>query len=228
MTTEQTSPEMIEQGRSIVYSLATKAQRSIPVRVELDDLVAYGEIGLHEAARDFDPNRGVRFTTFAFYRIRGAIYDGISRMCWTSRARYRRLRFEQMSNELLTEEGSSQAESSLELEAKWFRQMSEKLGIVYLTSQCGDDGSTSESNWASTQEPASTIVANREIVEKLREVIDTLPNDHARLIRMIYFEGATLQEAADRQGMSKSWASRLHARILDALGKKLRQIGAHD
>ena len=231
MTAEPTeNSEAIEQGRALVYSLASKIYRTLPVRADLDDLIAYGEIGLQEAAREFDAEKGARFTTFAYYRIRGAIYDGVSSMCWTSRARYRRMRFEQMSNELISDDSSDykSGDSSLESEARWFRQMTEKLGVVYLTSQCSGDDSSPDMNFESPQEGAASIVANREIVEKLRDLIGKLPNDHARLIRAIYFEGATLQEAANRQGMSKSWASRLHAKILESLGKMLRQIGASD
>jgi RNA polymerase sigma factor for flagellar operon FliA len=132
-----------------------------------------------------------------------------------------------MSNELISDDQADykSGDSSLESEARWFRQMTENLGVVYLTSQCGD---SAEMNFESTCEGAVSIVANREIVEKLRDLIGKLPNDHARLIRAIYFEGATLQEAASRQGMSKSWASRLHAKILESLGKMLRQLGAGD
>lgn len=62
--------ELMEQGQSLVHALATKIHRNVPVRVELDDLVAYGEIGLAEAARDYDPSFGTQFTTFAYYRVR--------------------------------------------------------------------------------------------------------------------------------------------------------------
>ena len=87
------SHELIEQGQGLVRSLVTRVHRSIPVRADLDDLIAYGELGLAQAARDYDPSHGVAFTTFAFLRVRGAIYDGVAEMTWTSRAQYRRLRF---------------------------------------------------------------------------------------------------------------------------------------
>jgi RNA polymerase sigma factor for flagellar operon FliA len=71
-------------------------------------------------------------------------------------------------------------------------------------------------------------VAQQEIVAKLRELIRTLPNIEERLIRRIYFEGATLQEAADALGISKSWASRLHAKALEQLARSLRRLGASE
>jgi RNA polymerase sigma factor for flagellar operon FliA len=126
--------ELIQEAQPLVFSLATRISRNIPVRVELDDLIAYGEVGLAEAARDFDPDRGVQFTTFAYYRVQGAIYDGLSEMSWISRARYKRLCYERMANRAL-QDASTQTgdhESSLEQDAKWFGNVTEKLAVVYL------------------------------------------------------------------------------------------------
>ena len=71
-------------------SLASRIHHKLPPYVDLEDLVAYGQMGLAEAARDFDPARGTQFSTFAYYRIRGAIYDGLAKMSWFSRVEYGR------------------------------------------------------------------------------------------------------------------------------------------
>ena len=233
-TVSMTSAQLIEQGQPLVYSLASKIHRHIPVRVDLNDLVAYGEVGLAEAARDFHPEKGNRFTTYAYYRIRGAIYDGLSKMSWTSRARYKKLRYEQMANETLGQEiGSQQMDSAadagtLEGDARWLRNVTEKLAVVYLVTQGEKGGGIRDSTLVDPRGSAATIVAHREISQKLRELVDTLPAVEQRLIRTIYFEGATLQEAATRVGLSKSWASRLHARVLEKLARLLRKMGASD
>ena len=102
----KTSDQVIEENQGLVRSLALKIHRKLPPHVELDDLVAYGQIGLAEAARDFDPARGGRFSTYAYYRIRGAIYDGLSKMNWFSRSEYRRIRYNQMANDTLEADGA--------------------------------------------------------------------------------------------------------------------------
>ena len=68
--------ELIDEGQALVKSLAARIHRNLPVHVDFDDLISYGQIGLAEAAQDFDAEQGTRFTTFAYYRIRGAILDG--------------------------------------------------------------------------------------------------------------------------------------------------------
>src|SRR6185436_14020281 len=69
-----------------------------------DDLVGYGHKGLIEAADRFDSKQGVTFTTFAYYRIRGAMLDGLRSMGWYSRSDYARYRAEERANELLQAE----------------------------------------------------------------------------------------------------------------------------
>ncbi len=94
-----------DRGRASPGSLArARIHRSVPVRVDLEDLIAYGELGLAQAARDFDPSRDCRFVTFAYYRVQGAIYDGLAKMTWTSRSRYKRLRYQQLANDVLDQE----------------------------------------------------------------------------------------------------------------------------
>lgn len=127
----KTPQELMEDAQGLVISLASNVRRKIPFRVDLDDLIAYGEVGLAEAARDYDPSKGAAFTTFAYYRVRGAIYDGLSKMSWTSRARYRKWRFEQMANEKLAEEAMHSASSDLESEAKWLRDATEQLAVIF-------------------------------------------------------------------------------------------------
>ncbi len=224
--------ELITEGQSLVYSLAHRIRRSVPVRVELDDLVAYGEVGLAEAARDFDPEHGTQFTTFAYYRIRGAIYDGLAQMTWTSRAQYRRLRYERMATEVLSQDAANASHpeaAPLDAQASWFRGVTEKLAVVYLSSQAADQPSVRDSGIVDTHtEAGPTVVAQREICQKLVELVDALPSQANQLIRSVYFDGFTLQQAADRLGISKSWASRLHAKVLEQLAFSLRKMGAAD
>jgi RNA polymerase sigma factor for flagellar operon FliA len=222
--------QLINDAQGMVYSIASRVHRSIPIRVDFDDLVAYGEVGLAEAARDFDPLRGAQFTTFAYYRIRGAMYDGLAEMTWMSRARFRRIRYQQMANEILIQESntSSPANSSLGkthdlmVEAQWLGDVSEKLAVAFMSTNQGE----LQAKLVDHRSPSPTQLAQQEIGERLVQAVNELPAQQERLIRFIYFEGNTLQQAADRLGMSKSWASRLHSKTLEELAIRMRKIGA--
>jgi RNA polymerase sigma factor for flagellar operon FliA len=230
--TRQASQELIEQHQHLVRSIAISVRRKAPRHIELDDLVAYGQVGLAQAARDFDPKRGTSFSTYAYYRIRGSIYDGLSKLSWTSRARYHRLRYDQMANEVISdsvEKGeAAQERPVLENEARWLGNLSEKLAVVYLTTH-GEVAGKSASALADSSIPApADQAAIRELAEKIRKLVDQLPEQAAQLIRATYFDGMTLQDAGKLVGISKSWASRLHAKTLRQLAQSLILQGIHE
>jgi len=68
---------LVEQHMHLVHSIAAKLQRRLGKTMEPGDLVAYGTQGLLEAAKKYDPKHGAAFGTFAYYRIRGAMFDGM-------------------------------------------------------------------------------------------------------------------------------------------------------
>jgi len=226
MSAHKSVEQLMQENQGLVRSLASRIHRKLPPHLELEDLIAYGQVGLAEAAKDFNPSRGSRFSTYAYYRIRGAIYDGVSKMTWLSRAQYKRVRYEQMANETLhvENEGMDTAPSrGTDAEVRWLRDVSRALAVVYLATQ-GDfdeEGKGIQIADASTPDPQAALIS-QETTKKLHELIESLPAQAKSLIRYTYFEGLTLQEAGDRLGISKSWASRVHARTLEQLARGLR------
>jgi len=220
---------LIADGQALVRSLASRIQRSVPVKVDLEDLIAYGEVGLAESARDFDPTHGAQFSTFAYYRIQGAIYDGLAKMTWTSRSRYKRLRYEQMAAETLDRESNDNiSKDSLSGHGNWFGRVNEKLAVVFLASGDAEGQGSITDSVEDPGESAPQLVLHREASDRLKQLVDELPNEERRLVRMVYFEGKTLQDASNQMGISKSWASRVHSRILERLAGQLRRLDLHD
>lgn len=71
--------ELILGNLSLVRHILGRLTAKLPPRIDLDNLEAAGMLGLVEAANRFEPERGVSFKTFAYTRIRGAIYDELRR-----------------------------------------------------------------------------------------------------------------------------------------------------
>lgn len=223
-----TPRELMEQCQGLVRSLALKIHRQLPPQVELDDLIAYGQLGLAEAAAEFDPERGIQFSTYSYYRIRGAIFDGLSKMSWISRSRYNRLRKQQQAEQVLAEDAlgsDASCSQSVEDDSRWLSQLAKRLAVVYLASRRDDDDSPDDDPVDGKTPSAEEALQRRELHEKLRLLIESLPSDAGHLIRATYFEGLTQQQAAEQLGVSKSWASRLHAKTLDRLARGLQQMG---
>src|ERR1700742_3068372 len=94
---------LTELNLSYAHAIAMEVSRKLPLVLERKDIQGWAELGLVEAARSFDPTRGIQFKTFAYYRIKGAIYDGLRKMGWYPKGQYQRLRFEMSANEYLTD-----------------------------------------------------------------------------------------------------------------------------
>src|SRR5687767_1663419 len=75
----------------MVYKLAAQIHRTIGRKGELEDLVSCGVEGLMRALERFDPDLGYAFSTYAYPRIRGAIWDGVRASCAVSGKQYRRM-----------------------------------------------------------------------------------------------------------------------------------------
>src|SRR5262249_49402697 len=94
-----TPNRLIEAYRSYAHAISAEVLKKVPPSVDRDDVIGAAELGLVEAAQNFDPLRGVLFKTFAYYRIRGAIYDALRRMGWLKGDAT--LRFEAGANDYL-------------------------------------------------------------------------------------------------------------------------------
>ena len=230
MSVSPRSPlQLMEEHQGLVRSLAWAMRRSLPKNVDLEDLVSYGQVGLAEAARDFNPSLGNQFSTFAYYRIRGAMCDGLSKLMWFSRAAYQRMRFQRMADEVVQEDidhPHDRETDGAEGNTQWLSRMSTSLTMVYLATQLGEEDDSGHWTVADDSTPRPDVsIEEREAHALVRELIDTLPDEARQLLRFTYFDGLTLQEAGVRLGLSKSWASRLHARALEQLGRSLRTHG---
>ncbi len=223
MTTEpKTSQELIEENQRLVHALAHRIHRRLPHHIPLEDIICYGQLGLAQAARSFQHEHGSKFTTFAYYRIRGAIFDGLTKMNWTSRSAYQRMKAEQMANEVLDPSDTGKEDrTDPELEAKWLAQSSERLAVVYLASGAAADESQPMDFVDEKSQTPDTIAANSELHEVLNKTVDSLPEPGKSLIRFAYFENMSLAEAAEQLGKSRSWACRLHSKILTQLAQTL-------
>lgn len=233
MTATTRNPhQLIADCQGLVHSLAAKIRRSVGVPVDFDDLVGYGQVGLAEAAEDFDPSRGVKFSTFAYYRVRGAIFDGLSKMAWFRTAPARRARYERAAGDVLQLEnagGDPDDSQDVTADGRWFGRLTRTLAVAYLSSLAGDD--PEEGGAGDVVDPdammPSAEISGQEIAGKLHELVESLPPQSALMMRMVYFEGYTLQETGEVLGISKGWASRLHARALESLAQSLRGLGVH-
>lgn len=192
--------QLIAQHEKMVHGLASRLRRELSLRGELDDLIAFGFGGLLEAQRRFDPGRGVRFQTFAYYRVRGAMLDGVRKMADLPRRAHERF---QAAAEVTPTAAPTALEGA-------FTRMG--TGLSTATVLQGSFGS----------ETPEAVLLKNESVSRLLQALPRLSPRQRVLVRGFYFEGRSIDAMARELGISKSWASRIHRSALqdlrDALG----------
>lgn len=221
----QSRDQLIEQYRPYVRNIVSKVIKTISRDVDFNDLIGYGEIGLIEAADRFDPKFNVNFMTFAYYRIRGAVYDGLRGMGWISRSQYAKIRYEERANSYLSsvnDRQSNQSNTSLNDKVNQFSEVVSGLASIYITSLDACEGIQFESD-----DPESDPfhqVELQQISKILKKAIEKLPDQERELIEFYYYKDMTLEQAGQNLSLSKSWASRLHSRAIQKLQKWVKDL----
>jgi len=214
--------KLMTNCQGLVRSIAWKIHQKLPSHVDLDDLIGFGQVGLAEAARDFDEGRGVNFTTYSYYRIRGAILDGLNKMSWFSNADYNRGKYERMANDVLAVDQKEEQSSASDF--AWFSSTTTALTSVYLISQMGNGDDPGPEKIDKDSEVQQQRVDNSDLIKRMRSLIDELPEQQRSILQGVYFEGLSIKAAGERVGISKAWASRVHKQSLEQLVRQLSTI----
>ncbi|MGA2451611.1 MAG: sigma-70 family RNA polymerase sigma factor [Polyangiaceae bacterium] len=220
------SPEVLARFESeldLVDLLARQMGRMISFSVTLDDLRSFGREGLLRAAKTFDVSRGVPFRRWANLRVRGAMIDGLRQWGHLPRRMYRDLRAAEDADRVLEElDQSDSAHPAADADAadarltQFLAGMATAMALGMVVSSAPDEPDSRDHG----QTPEE-IVANAEVLERIRAIVATLPEKERVLIEQHYFADMTLDDAAASIGLSKSWGSRLHARAIETIARAL-------
>ena len=218
--------ELIERYRPYVYSIVKQVLQTFPVRVDFEELAGYGMIGLLEAADRYDPRRKVSFVTFSYYRIKGAIFDGLRQMGILTRTPNEAwVRRESVLNDLAQTAADDETESSgttsVEDEIQSVEKFVDSLIPAYLLSLSEENAP----DVADARELQSAAVDFRETVRLVRQTVAELPDKEREIIEALYFKQLSTTELARRMGVNKSWVSRLHSKAVTRLRQRLAMIG---
>jgi RNA polymerase sigma factor FliA len=207
--------------------LARKAAAMIYPRVrdhiEFEELVALAHVGLADAASKFDPDRGAAFSTYAWYRVQGAIIDGLRKQSNLPRRVWARLVALRAASDYLenraerdagaTKQGTPPAEGADALAS--VKSALSAIRTMYVTSLEGlrETGYDTADDAPAVDDRLHT----GRLSARLREALAALPDRERALVTKHYWEGKNLLEAGEELGISKSWASRLHAQAVERL-----------
>jgi RNA polymerase sigma factor FliA len=221
--------QLIEQHLELPRKAARMLYPRVREHVEFDELVALGNAGLAEAAGRYDPTLGASFSTFAWYRVQGAMVDGLRKMTTLPRRTWAKLvalrgAAEYLENRGERDAGATQRGAPARSTAENLREIRDAIAAiqtVYLTSleQLREAGGDVR---AETPVAAEDQIDRARLAERLKVALASLPERERELLTKHYFEGKNLLEAGAELGRSKTWASRLHAQAIDRLRQALQ------
>jgi RNA polymerase sigma factor for flagellar operon FliA len=227
----------IKQYAPLVKYVAGKIAVGMPHNVEFDDLVGFGVFGLIDAIDKFDPDKNVKFKTYAVTRIRGAIFDELRSIDWVPRS------VRQKTREVEDAIGSLEAQlgrpatdqeiaSSMGMnEDEYTKTMMKISGTSILSLNdvwfSGDDNDK-VSIGDSIESPSSlnpdVIVEKDEIRRIIVEAINELPDKEKKILVLYYYEDLTLKEIGEVLEVTESRVSQLHTKAILRLRSKLTNI----
>jgi RNA polymerase sigma factor for flagellar operon FliA len=217
----------------VVTEVARSFRNRLPASVDLDDLVGDGSVGLIEAAQRFNPRKGASFKTFAKYRIRGAIADGLRRVDRVSRhLRQQQRAAERAIATLRTLLGRSPTEEEIAVRlglslANWQRQRRDlhAAGCQLPGEATPDTAPTLPENLPGVFADPEEAAAFAQLSTRLGAALQDLPPRHRAVVCLYYVRRWTMREIGTCLGVTEGRVCQIHTRALAELRMRLSSSG---
>ena len=220
--------ELTEHYLSLVRLVAGRLAISLPPYVDRDDLLSSGFFGLLDAVERYDPERQIKFETYACVRIRGAMLDYLRAKDWMPVATRQRIRkFSDAIGKLTTELGREPTEEELQddmgMSDKEFRALQGQLSMATVVPL--DDYLTAATPEQDAANPSARLEAE-ELRKTLAKAIDKLPEKERIVVALYYNDELTLKEIANILHLTEARISQLHTKAVFRLRGSLARMKA--
>ena len=220
----------------LVKYVAGRMSTGLPAHVEEADLISYGLLGLISAIERFDPDREIKFETFAMTRIKGSIIDELRSLDWVPRSVRAKAREIERANSKLEhrlhraptdQEVADELEMSMDDFQDALTRISNSSVIALdelwtLSDSSGDQVSLLDT----IQDPDAVDPAQAmdvtETKDRLADSIARLPEREKLVIALYYYENLTLREIGEVLGVTESRVSQLHTKAVLRLKSSLQ------
>ncbi len=221
----------------LVKFVAGRLGATLPSHVDEQDLVSYGLLGLIGAIERYDPDREIKFETYAIMRIKGAIIDELRSLDWVPRSvRSRAREIERAIVDL--ERTLMRAPTDEEIAAKLSisgdelersltdisRSSMAALDELWTPQGGGDQVALIDTIEDQSGASPEFSLEQTELNDALAEAIARLPEREKLVVTLYYYEELTLREIGEVLGVTESRVSQLHTKAV--LRLKARLSGA--
>jgi RNA polymerase sigma factor FliA len=207
----------------------------LPRHVEIDDLVQAGVVGLLDACRNYNPERDAQFSTFAKYRIRGAILDSLRKLDWGSRTLRRRGReiassTAKLEAQLGRQPSEEEIASDMKMRVDELQSLLTQIDGLFVVGQLANVASEElesvdliESAPSTGKDNPFELCLEGEMRKELESAVSRLSEREQLILSLYYYEELTMKEVAEVVGIAVSRVSQIHAAAM----LKLRVALAH-
>lgn len=237
---KQQDPEirrrLLNRYLPLVRNVAGRMAINFPRSVELSDLINTGVIGLTEAFKKYDPDRGVKFETYAVPRIRGAILDELRALDWVPRST--RAKAREIERALLAFENKmgrapndDELAKSLKVDLQDLYYSLEDVSKTALLSldelifREEDNRQVPRIETVEDGKANTTIkkLERSELQAFLVHAIERLTEQEKLVIALYYYEELTLKEIGEVMKISESRVSQIHTKAVLKLRGMVRE-----
>jgi RNA polymerase sigma factor for flagellar operon FliA len=222
----------------LVKYVAGRVAAGLPQHVDGSDLVSYGIIGLIDAIDRFDPDRAVKFETYAIPRIRGAIIDELRAIDWVPRsvrAKARAVEQAMSTLEGVLHRTPTDAEVAAEMgisepELQEILRQVSLVGVAALDEVLAGGDRAERATLGDTVADASdgpvALFEDKEAKEILAKAIARLGERERTVLSLYYYENLTLAEIGEILGVTESRVCQIHTKAVLQLRTRLQERGA--
>lgn len=225
---------LIEEYVDLVKIVAGRMYNFYGAKIEYDDLVGFGIIGLIDSIERFDINKNIKFETYAQIRIRGTIIDNIRKLDWIPRSlRKKSKEVQEGMTKLENQMGRTPTNAEL---AQYLNISVEELESIFadianfnissLEDLLANSGEYNIKRNSQKDTPEE-IYEKEELKEILASTIDNLPNNEKKVISLYYYEELTYKEISYIMELSESRISQIHSKAILNIRNKLRKKGIY-
>ncbi|HZM12495.1 MAG TPA: FliA/WhiG family RNA polymerase sigma factor [Candidatus Limnocylindrales bacterium] len=226
-TEEEFEKIVLEQMPQVKY-IARRIHEHLPQHVSFEDLVHAGIVGLIDALNKFDANKNVKFSSYAKFRIRGAILDSLREMDWSPRdLRRKSRRIDIVMQKLQAELGRAVSGPELAKEmglslTELQHLLNEIRGLEIGSLQCKSYEDGQETDLAQNipgppdKDPLTLCLAD-ERNERLQKAIAHLPEREQQVLMLYYQQELTMREVGELMGVGESRVSQIHTLAVEHL-----------
>jgi RNA polymerase sigma factor for flagellar operon FliA len=233
---EKAREQLVLAYSPLVKFVAGRMSSGLPAHIEESDLISYGLLGLIGAIERFDPQREIKFETFAVSRIKGSIIDDLRSLDWVPRSvRAKAREIESTQTKLEHELGrvptDKEVADALEMSIEDFQesllQISNSTVVALDELWTVSDSSGDQVSLLDTMKDPNAVDPARELgvselKDRLANAISRLPEREKLVIALYYYENLTLREIGEVLGVTESRVSQLHTKAVLRLKSRLQ------